>query len=200
VVALNNPVVHFWPSAAGTQGRNYLHGILSQQGNLNPGLVTQDDEEPDSRPPVNEKGTMRDEKRSFVLIVGADRVVATTLAGVLHAGGYMAGTTASSETMLRIASRMVIDAAVIEVAAKTRAIWKPRLRCRSDIRLAEFCCSVAARKRTTSPSGQRKQDWIAKSWFGPSAGRNCWPKCLPQTSCSRHILCRDDCCTPPKHL
>ena len=118
VVALNNPVVHFWPSAAGTQGRNYLHGILSQQGNLNPGLVTQDDEEPDSRPPVNEKGTMRDEKRSFVLIVGADRVVATTLAGVLHAGGYMAGTTASSETMLRIASRMVIDVAVIEVGSK----------------------------------------------------------------------------------
>ena len=61
---------------------------------------------------------MRDEKRSFVLIVEGDRVVATTLAAVLHAGGYMAASTASSETTLRIASRMVIDAAVIDVGSK----------------------------------------------------------------------------------
>lgn len=59
---------------------------------------------------------MREEKRSFVLIVEGDRVVAATLAAVLRAGGYLAATTASSDATLRIASRMVVDAAVMDVA------------------------------------------------------------------------------------
>lgn len=58
---------------------------------------------------------MREEERSFVLVVEGDRVVATTLATVLHSGGYLAATTASSDATLRIASRMVVDAAVIDV-------------------------------------------------------------------------------------
>jgi len=56
---------------------------------------------------------MSEGKELFVLVVESDRVVAATLAGVLHAGGYMAATTSSPVAALRIASRMVIDAAVI---------------------------------------------------------------------------------------
>lgn len=57
---------------------------------------------------------MSDRKELFVLVVAADRVIAATLATVLHAGGYMAASTASGATALRIAGRMVIDAAVID--------------------------------------------------------------------------------------
>lgn len=64
---------------------------------------------------------MREAKRSFVLIVEGDPVVAATLAAVLHAGGYMAATTAFCDATLRIASRMVIDAAVIDVGGKGTA-------------------------------------------------------------------------------
>jgi DNA-binding NtrC family response regulator len=60
---------------------------------------------------------MSDKKELFVLVVAADRVIAATLATVLHAGGYMAASTASGATALRIAGRMVIDAAVIDLAA-----------------------------------------------------------------------------------
>lgn len=60
---------------------------------------------------------MNDKKELFVLVVAADRVIAATLATVSHAGGYMAASTASGVTALRIAGRMVIDAAVIDLAA-----------------------------------------------------------------------------------
>lgn len=60
---------------------------------------------------------MSEKKELFVLVVAADRVIAATLATVLHAGGYMAASTASGATALRIAGRMVIDAAVIDLAA-----------------------------------------------------------------------------------
>jgi CheY-like chemotaxis protein len=60
---------------------------------------------------------MTDRKELFVLVVAADRVIAATLATVLHAGGYMAASTASGANALRIAGRMVIDAVVIDLAA-----------------------------------------------------------------------------------
>jgi len=60
---------------------------------------------------------MSDRKELFVLVVAADRVIAATLATVLHAGGYMAASTASGATALRIAGRMVVDAAVIDLGA-----------------------------------------------------------------------------------
>jgi DNA-binding response OmpR family regulator len=60
---------------------------------------------------------MSDRKELFVLVVAADRVIAATLATVLHAGGYMAASTASGTTALRIAGRMVVDAAVIDLNA-----------------------------------------------------------------------------------
>jgi DNA-binding response OmpR family regulator len=59
-------------------------------------------------------------KRSFVLIVESDRIVAATLAGVLQAGGYMAASTRCSDATLRIASRVVIDAAIIDADASDR--------------------------------------------------------------------------------
>lgn len=60
---------------------------------------------------------MSDGKELFVLVVAADQVIAATLATVLHDGGYMAASTASGATALRIANRMVVDAAVIDLAA-----------------------------------------------------------------------------------
>ncbi len=60
---------------------------------------------------------MSGRKELFVLVVAADRVIAATLATVLQAGGYMAASTASGATALRIAGRMVIDAVVIDLAA-----------------------------------------------------------------------------------
>lgn len=60
---------------------------------------------------------MQEQKELFVLVVAADRVIAATLATVLRSGGYMAATTASGVTASRIASRMVVDAAVIDLAA-----------------------------------------------------------------------------------
>jgi DNA-binding response OmpR family regulator len=60
---------------------------------------------------------MSERKELFVLVVAADRVIAATLASVLHAGGYMAASTASGATALRIAGRMVVDAAVIDLPA-----------------------------------------------------------------------------------
>lgn len=60
---------------------------------------------------------MSDRKELFVLVVAADRVIAATLATVSHGGGYMTASTASGATALRIAGRMVIDAAVIDLAA-----------------------------------------------------------------------------------
>lgn len=62
----------------------------------------------------------KERKKSFVLIVEGDRVVAATLAAVLHAGGCMAASTAGSDATLRIASRMVIDAAVIDADGSDR--------------------------------------------------------------------------------
>ena len=59
---------------------------------------------------------MQEQKELFVLVVAADRVIAATLATVLRSGGYMVGTTASSATASRIAGRMVVDAAVIDLA------------------------------------------------------------------------------------
>ncbi|HJS99511.1 MAG TPA: hypothetical protein VJ756_10485 [Terriglobales bacterium] len=58
---------------------------------------------------------MSDRKELFVLVVAADRVIAATLATVLHGGGYMAASTASGATALRIAGRMVVDAAIIDL-------------------------------------------------------------------------------------
>jgi ActR/RegA family two-component response regulator len=60
---------------------------------------------------------MLERKKLFVLVVENDQVVAATLATVLHAGGYMVATTGSHATAMRIASRMVVDAAVINVPA-----------------------------------------------------------------------------------
>jgi DNA-binding response OmpR family regulator len=61
------------------------------------------------------RGYMSERKELFVLVVAADRVIAATLATVLHAGGYMAASTASGATALRIAGRMVVDAAVMDL-------------------------------------------------------------------------------------
>ena len=60
---------------------------------------------------------MSERTELFVLVVASDRVIAATLATVLHAGGYMSATTASGATALRIAGRMVVDAAVLDLAA-----------------------------------------------------------------------------------
>jgi DNA-binding response OmpR family regulator len=59
---------------------------------------------------------MTERRELFVLVVASDRVIAATLATVLHAGGYMSATTASGATALRIAGRMVVDAAVLDLA------------------------------------------------------------------------------------
>lgn len=56
-------------------------------------------------------------KQLFVLVVSSDRVVAATLAAVAQAGGYLAGSAFSSATAARIAERMIIDAAVIDLPA-----------------------------------------------------------------------------------
>ena len=60
---------------------------------------------------------MSERKALFVLVVAGDRMVATTLAMVLKGGGYMVGSTATPATAARIAGRMVVDAAVIDLAA-----------------------------------------------------------------------------------
>lgn len=54
-------------------------------------------------------------KQLFVLVVSNDRVIAATLARVAQKGGYLAGSTSSGDTAARIAGRMVIDAAVIDL-------------------------------------------------------------------------------------
>ncbi|HLX74337.1 MAG TPA: response regulator [Terriglobales bacterium] len=59
---------------------------------------------------------MKEQKELFVLVVAADRVIAATLATVLRSDGYMVATTASGATASRIAGRMIIDAAVIDLA------------------------------------------------------------------------------------
>lgn len=60
---------------------------------------------------------MTERKQLFVLIVSDDRVIATTLATVAQTGGYLAATTSSAATAARIAGRMIIDAAVIDLPA-----------------------------------------------------------------------------------
>lgn len=60
---------------------------------------------------------MKRDTKLCVLVLAADRVIARTLASVLRAGGYMAATTESDAAASRIAERIVIDAAVIDIAA-----------------------------------------------------------------------------------
>lgn len=56
-------------------------------------------------------------KQLFVLVVSSDRVIAATLARVAQAGGYLAGSTLSAATAVRIAGRMIVDAAIIDLPA-----------------------------------------------------------------------------------
>ncbi len=58
---------------------------------------------------------MKKERKLCVLVLAADRVIARTLASVLRAGGYMVATTEPDAAAGRIAERIVIDAAVIDV-------------------------------------------------------------------------------------
>jgi DNA-binding NtrC family response regulator len=60
---------------------------------------------------------MSQAKELFVLVVAADRTIAATLGTVLQAGGYMVGIAPSAATAARIAGRMVVDAAVIDLPA-----------------------------------------------------------------------------------
>ena len=60
---------------------------------------------------------MHERRKLFVLVVESDRVVAITLAGILHAAGYLVGIAENHVAALRIASRMVVDAVVIDVGA-----------------------------------------------------------------------------------
>lgn len=87
---------------------------------------------------------MSDRKELFILVVSGDRVIATTLATVLHAGGYMAASTASGATALRIAGRMVIDAVVIDLAANRPMDLETALALQSkypDCRILLVCSS-----------------------------------------------------------
>lgn len=61
---------------------------------------------------------MDERKELFVLVVAGDRTVATTLASVLQAGGFMVGSAESAAISARIAGRMIVDAAVIDLAAE----------------------------------------------------------------------------------
>ncbi len=60
---------------------------------------------------------MKKERKLCVLVLAADRVIEATLVTVLRTGGYMVATTESDATTDRIAERIVIDAAVINIAA-----------------------------------------------------------------------------------
>ena len=60
---------------------------------------------------------MSKRKQLFVLVVSSDRIIAATVATVAQGGGYLAATTASADTAARIAERMVIDAAVLDLPA-----------------------------------------------------------------------------------
>jgi ActR/RegA family two-component response regulator len=60
---------------------------------------------------------MRKRKQLFVLVASQDRVVAATVATVAQAGGYLAATTSSTATAARLAQRMVVDAAIIDLPA-----------------------------------------------------------------------------------
>ena len=66
---------------------------------------------------------MKDKKRRalFVLVVERDRTVAAALAAVLHEAGYLVGTTESHLATLRIGSRMIVDAAVMDAATDSAA-------------------------------------------------------------------------------
>ena len=66
---------------------------------------------------------MKDRKRRalFVLVVERDRTVAAALAAVMHDAGYLVGTTQSHLATLRIGSRMIVDAAVVDAATDSAA-------------------------------------------------------------------------------
>lgn len=60
---------------------------------------------------------MKKEKKLVVLVLADDRVIAATLSTVLRADGYMVATAESDAAAGRLAARLVIDAAVIDIAA-----------------------------------------------------------------------------------
>jgi CheY-like chemotaxis protein len=134
---------------------------------------------------------MSERKELFVLVVAADRVIAATLATVLHAGGYMAASTASGATSLRIAGRMVIDAAVIDLAANRPLDLETAVALQNkypDCRILLVCSSsqldeAAGRSAALIfwPNLQRLQEFAVRNL--PCC--NCKPRSLAQTpACS----------------
>ena len=108
-------------STPGTQARDYSgRHIVPRPDNLISTFVTKCDVTgyaPVRQQYTTARGPMSKRKQLFVLVVSSDRVIAATLATVAQADGYLAATTPATATATRIAERMIVDAAVIDLPA-----------------------------------------------------------------------------------